>query len=345
MFAAPLRPLRRKERLAPEGKSGCGAFVDEHLRASPDGKAEARGVQTFLDVVLPPPARRNEESSETPQETLPSKGVDRDDHVPRGGQPHTESEEASWPEKGSSSPEKTFPHSVPPSTVETESIGLGTPFYDPTSVPIIRRIGGPPGPRRSPSRSSSNNGNSDVARPECSLHFPAGFQASGAQAETPAVIFWTGGEHTSEKIPGGLSPPMPKPRAKKSLSGSFPDAFPPTEVGAQQSEQNGSLGAPLPLPRTKKRLSGAFSDSAPSPEASGVLLQGELSSLSELEKQVLAAMTEEVSESWTSGTWTGVAQDDWLHVAGGEDKETKEEELEFGFVSVGGPADSGRVQR
>lgn len=156
---------------------------------------------------------------------------------------------------------------------------------------------------------------------------------------------------TREKTAGGLSLPVPKPRVKKRLSGSFTDAFPPPESGS-----DGPLGLPVP---SQRRLSGAFSDSGPPPEGPGVPLQGERSSPSELEKQVLAAMAEEfpekvadeASEFWTSekdlvsGTGTGAAQDDWLHVGGREDKETKEEEWDFGFVSVGGPAGSGRVQR
>lgn len=340
MFAAPPRPLRRKERSVPEGGAGRDAFEGEPLRASPDGQLEA-------DVILPPrPRRRN--ASETPQETLPPKSVDGDDHVPPGGHP------ASWPGKGRSSPDQTSPRRVPPSTAEPESVASATPTYDPTSVPIIKRIGGPRGPRRSPSgatRSSASNGSSDLAESGWSLHVPAGLQASGAREETPPVTF-----RTREKTAGGVSLPVPKPRVKKRLSGSFPDAFPPPESGS-----DGPLGLPVPLPRTKRRLSGAFSDSGPPPEGPGVPLQGERSSPSELEKQVLAAMAEEfpekvadeASEFWTgekdlvsrTGTGTGAAQDDWLHVGGSEDKETKEEELDFGFVSVGGPAGSGRVQR
>lgn len=357
--------------MAPEDESG------EHLPTRPDGKVEAGGVQTFSDVVLPFRPRRGN-GSETPQETLPSKGLDRDDHVLTGGHLHTESEEASWPEKGSGSPDQTSPRSVPPSTTETESVSSGSPSIDPTSFPIFKRIGGPQGPRRSPRRATR----STVAQSECTLHAPAGCQSSGAQGESPLVIFRTRGfeaegrEDTSEKIPGGLSLPVPKPRVKKRLSGSFPDAFSPPESGSDGSEQNELLGLPVPLPRTKKRLSGAFSGNGPPPEgtfqpedtAASVEepteslahpLQGELGVPSELEKQVLAAMEEEypekvafeVSESWTDekdlmfGTWTGAAQDDWLHVGGSEDRESKEEELDFGFVSVGGPAGSGRVQR
>uniref|UniRef100_H3C1L5 EH domain binding protein 1 like 1 n=1 Tax=Tetraodon nigroviridis TaxID=99883 RepID=H3C1L5_TETNG len=83
-------------------------------------------------------------------------------------------------------------------------------------------------------------------------------------------------EDTSEKIPGGFSPPVPKPRVNS--------------------------GAPP---------------------------QGEFSSPSELEKQVSAAMAEDFPEKVAdkgseSQTGTGAAWDDWLHVGGGDDKETKE---------------------
>lgn len=157
-------------------------------------------------------------------------------------------------------------------------------------------------------------------------------------------------EDTSEKIPGGFSPPVPKPRVKKGLSASSPDAFLPPEPGSDGSEQDRPLGPPVPLPRTKKRLSGAFSDSWPPQDSSGAPPQGEFSSPSELEKQVSAAMAEDFPEKVAdkgseSQTGTGAAQDDWLHVGGGDDKETKEEELDFGFVSVGSLAGSGRVQR
>lgn len=295
MFAAPLRPLWREDCLAPEDKGVCGAFIGERLQTSPDGKA---GV-VFSDKVLPPRQRRRN-GSETPRETLPSKGLDKDDRVPTGGHP---------------------------------------------SVPIFKRIGGPREPGRSLTRSS--------------LHVPAGCRAPGGPEQTPPVVFRRrareaeSGEDTSEKTPGGLSPPVPKPRGKKRLSGSFSDACPPPESGSVGSERSGPPSPPVPLPRTKKRLSW------PPPEGPGVPAQGELSSPAELEKQVLAAMAEDfpekvadqVSESWAdekdpiSGTRTGAAKDDWLHVGGGDDKETKEEELDFGFVCVGGASGSGPVQR
>lgn len=370
-FAAPLRHLRRQDRLATEEESSCGTFIGDHLRASPNGEAEVGGVQTFSEVVLlPRPKRRN--GSENSQETLASKSVDGGDHVPTGGHPHMESVSsvgASCPEKGSSSSDQTSSHSFPSSTAETESVGSAMLSCDLTSVPIIRRIGGSRPRGRTPSRgtkSSSNNRNSDMVKSECSLHVPADFQAPGAQEEASTMLLRTRGfqgesrGQTSDKITGGLSLPVPKPRGKKRLSGSFPDAFAPPESGSDGSKQKGPLDLPIPLPRTKKRLSGAFSDSGSSTKGLGVLLQGEPSIPSELEKQVSAAMAEEfpdknkadeVSDTWTdekdlvSGTATGAAQDDWLHVRGGEDNETKEEELDFGFVSVGGPASSGRVQR
>ncbi|CAF91157.1 unnamed protein product, partial [Tetraodon nigroviridis] len=304
-FAAPLKPVRRKDYLAPEGGSVCGALVGKHL--PPDGVA---GGLVFSGVVLPPPPRRRN-GSKTPQETLPSKGEDGDDRVPTGGHP---------------------------------------------SVPIIKRIGGPRDPRRSPTRSSTDDGNSEVAKSECSHRVPAGCRTFRGPEQTPPVIFRRRvceaeiREDTSEKIPGGFSPPVPKPRVKKGLSASSPDAFLAPEPGSDGSEQDRPLGPPVPLPRTKKRLSGAFSDSWPPQDSSGAPPQGEFSSPSELEKQVSAAMAEDFPEKVAdkgseSQTGTGAAWDDWLHVGGGDDKETKEEELDFGFVSVGSLAGSGRVQR
>ncbi|XP_056882649.1 uncharacterized protein ehbp1l1a isoform X4 [Takifugu flavidus] len=330
-------------------------------------------------------------------------------------------------EKDRSTPSQASSHIIPPSTKETESIASGTSHYELNSVPIIKRISGPRGPGRA-TKSYSNKGNSEVTNSECVLHVPAGSQASLAKEETPRVILRrskfdaeSGGqeEDTSERIPGRLHLPVPKPRVKKRLSGSFSDAFrvsdsPPQSV-SDGSEQSGELGLPVPLPRTKKRLSGAFSESLPPlegsfqpedtaasvkerTEGSGIVseglvtLQGEQNVPSELEKEVLAAMMEEfpnldsvqdaekvvdeVSEGWTltdkpdgsappekdlmsdqvlAGTSGGsdpivaFCQDDWLHVESGKDnmskKEMKDEELDFGFVSVDVAAGSVTVQR
>lgn len=493
-YAAPLRPLRRKDHLTLEGGRGFDAFAAEHLhppkKNSTNAKMKAGSVQTFSDVVPPPrPKRRNSSAPlENPQETLPSKNVDVNDHVTTetsvahqkckiliasnskandapqsrdsghisgtvehptsfddlsptrskkislhpvetkdrlsssllgdiSGQ-HTESVRSKnledtctqkLGEKDRSTPRQASSHIIPPSTKETESVASGTSHYELSSVPIIKRISGPRGPGRA-TKSYSNKGNSEVTNSECVLHVPAGSQASLAKEETPRVILRrskfdaeSGGheEDSSERIPGRLNLPVPKPRVKKRLSGSFSDAFSVSDG----SEQSGELGLPVPLPRTKKRLSGAFSESLPPLEGSFqpedtaasvkeraegssivseglVTLQGEHNVPSEVEKEVLAAMMEEfpnldseqdaekevdeVIEGWTltdkpdgsaqlekdlmsdqvlAGTSGGsdpivaFCQDDWLHVESGKDnmskKERKDEELDFGFVSVG----------
>lgn len=80
----------------------------------------------------------------------------------------------------------------------------------------------------------------------------------------------------SEKTPGALSLPVPKPRIKKRLSGSFPgditiSASPPPclsdtaadTIDNESVQQNGQSGLPVPLPRAKKGLSATYSDSTP----------------------------------------------------------------------------------
>ncbi|XP_049425542.1 uncharacterized protein ehbp1l1a isoform X8 [Epinephelus fuscoguttatus] len=83
-------------------------------------------------------------------------------------------------------------------------------------------------------------------------------------------------QHISEKAPGASSLPVPKPRVKKRLSGSFPDditisgstpsSLPdtvPMITGHELLQQNEHSGLPVPLPRAKKRLSETYSDSTP----------------------------------------------------------------------------------
>ncbi|XP_059211540.1 EH domain-binding protein 1-like protein 1 [Centropristis striata] len=73
-------------------------------------------------------------------------------------------------------------------------------------------------------------------------------------------------------ISGASSLPIPKPRVKKRLSGSFPDDTTisgspppclPDTVGHESVQQNERSSLPVPLPRAKKRLSATFSDSTP----------------------------------------------------------------------------------
>ncbi|XP_035849410.1 uncharacterized protein ehbp1l1a isoform X3 [Sander lucioperca] len=76
--------------------------------------------------------------------------------------------------------------------------------------------------------------------------------------------------HISEKTPGASSLPVPKPRVKKRLSGSFPDdittspCLPDTvtdTIGHESVQQNEQSSLPCPLPRAKKRLSATYSES------------------------------------------------------------------------------------
>ncbi|KAJ3585238.1 hypothetical protein NHX12_013959 [Muraenolepis orangiensis] len=88
------------------------------------------------------------------------------------------------------------------------------------------------------------------------------------------------GDNDSER-PSGL--PLPKPRIKKRLSGSFPDNFTPAGSSAsssmdkssemlydeiiQHGTEQSSISLPIPMPRPKKRLSATYPDSTPPPEA------------------------------------------------------------------------------
>lgn len=82
--------------------------------------------------------------------------------------------------------------------------------------------------------------------------------------------------HTSEKTPGASSFPVPKPRVKKCLSGSFPDGTTISDspgprlldtvtytTGDEPVQQNEQSSLPVPLPRAKKRPSATYSDSTP----------------------------------------------------------------------------------
>lgn len=69
--------------------------------------------------------------------------------------------------------------------------------------------------------------------------------------------------HILEKTPGTLNLPVPKPRIKKRLSGSFPDEITIAESPRQSVPQNGQSNLPFALPRAKKCLSAPYSDSTP----------------------------------------------------------------------------------
>ncbi|XP_068611715.1 uncharacterized protein [Brachionichthys hirsutus] len=97
---------------------------------------------------------------------------------------------------------------------------------------------------------------------------------SSVQAVNDATSETTG--HQDINIPGNWCLPVPKPRVKKRLSGSFPDELagsgseplspPDTAADAishEPAQQNQLPSAPLPLPRTKTRLSATYSDCEP----------------------------------------------------------------------------------
>ncbi|XP_035531308.1 uncharacterized protein LOC118338169 isoform X3 [Morone saxatilis] len=75
----------------------------------------------------------------------------------------------------------------------------------------------------------------------------------------------------SEKSPGDLSLPVPKPRVKKRLSGSFQDdvtiSGSPTpglpDTGNESVHKSEQSSFPVPLPRAKKRLSATYSITTP----------------------------------------------------------------------------------
>lgn len=71
--------------------------------------------------------------------------------------------------------------------------------------------------------------------------------------------------NTSENTSGTSSLPVPKPRVKKRLSGSFPDdTTPPSGLSdTEPFQQNEQPSLPVPLPRDKKRLSATYSDGTP----------------------------------------------------------------------------------
>lgn len=82
--------------------------------------------------------------------------------------------------------------------------------------------------------------------------------------------------HIIEKTPGALNLPVPKPRIKKRLSGSFPDEITISDsprtclpdkaadtVDTESIPQNGQSNLPSALPRAKKCLSAPYSDSTP----------------------------------------------------------------------------------
>ncbi|XP_041634611.1 uncharacterized protein ehbp1l1a isoform X11 [Cheilinus undulatus] len=119
----------------------------------------------------------------------------------------------------------------------------------------------------------------------------------------------------SWQVKGGTeasSLPVPKPRVKKHLSGSFPDdttisGSPPSylpgtatdNTGHETVQQIEQSGLPVPLPRTKKRLSATYSDSTP-PVDSFFPPELESSQKSQEESSIISKETQEGSTSMDS---------------------------------------------
>ncbi|XP_076580742.1 uncharacterized protein ehbp1l1a isoform X3 [Chaetodon auriga] len=159
----------------------------------------------------------------------------------------------------------------------TESISKA--FY--TEEAHVARLGGPS------SISSTTKELSEVQYSKGFPPLPLGDQPSTSAVEEATVklrrsrlttesIIQVDDGNISEKTPGAPSLPVPKPRVKKRLSGSFPDditisgSSPPCRphtgadtIGHESVQQNEQSNLPVPLPRTKKRLSATYSDSTP----------------------------------------------------------------------------------
>ncbi|XP_034080702.1 nascent polypeptide-associated complex subunit alpha, muscle-specific form-like isoform X2 [Gymnodraco acuticeps] len=118
--------------------------------------------------------------------------------------------------------------------------------------------------------------------------------------------------HISEKPSGASSLPVPKPRVKKRLSGSFPDDI--TISGSSPScqedkgtdntclgsvQQNEQSSLPVPLPRAKKRLSATYSDSPP-PVDNAFPIEMELSQINLEDTSATSKETKEGSTSLDS---------------------------------------------
>ncbi|XP_060887483.1 uncharacterized protein ehbp1l1a isoform X2 [Labrus mixtus] len=127
--------------------------------------------------------------------------------------------------------------------------------------------------------------------------------------------------------------PVPKPRVKKRLSGSFPDDTTvsgpcPSDtatdnIGQESVQHNEQSGLLVPLPRTKKRLSATYSDSTP-PVDNFFPPEIESSQKSQAETSVLSKEPKEGSTSMDSSV---VSVGDFVTVQG-EDDATSELERE-----------------
>ncbi|XP_063756477.1 EH domain-binding protein 1-like protein 1 isoform X2 [Eleginops maclovinus] len=139
--------------------------------------------------------------------------------------------------------------------------------------------------------------------------------------------------HSSEKTSGASILPVPKPRVKKRLSGSFPDdttisgsplscqedkVTDNTCLGSVQQNEQSSL--PVPLPRAKKRLSGTYSDSPP-PLDTAFPMEMELSQRNLEDTSATSKDMKEGSTSLDSGVITEVPVEGEDVAAASETKE------------------------
>ncbi|XP_074479953.1 EH domain-binding protein 1-like protein 1 isoform X3 [Sebastes fasciatus] len=131
-----------------------------------------------------------------------------------------------------------------------------------------------------------------------------------------------------EETPGATSLPVPKPRAKKRLSGSFPDAtiisgspppcLPDTvtdTTGEESVQQNEQSSLPVPLPRAKKRLSATYSDSTP-PVDNAFPLEMELS---QRNSEDTSATRKETKEGSTSLDSSMISEGGFVTIQGEDD--------------------------
>uniref|UniRef100_UPI0037E9C55E EH domain-binding protein 1-like protein 1 isoform X4 n=1 Tax=Semicossyphus pulcher TaxID=241346 RepID=UPI0037E9C55E len=140
----------------------------------------------------------------------------------------------------------------------------------------------------------------------------------------------------SEKKQGTSSLPVPKPRVKKRLSGSFPDdtiisGSPPSSqpdtatdtIGQESVQQNDQSGFLVPLPRIKKRLSATYSDSTP-PVDNYFPPEMESSQRAQEDTPVLSKEAKEGSTSLDSSV---ISVGDFVTVQGEDDTSELEREV------------------
>ncbi|KAM6894491.1 uncharacterized protein ehbp1l1a isoform 9-T9 [Lycodopsis pacificus] len=166
--------------------------------------------------------------------------------------------------------------------------------------------------------SSISSTTKDLSKVQDSKRFPPlGDQPSSSiEVVTPVKLrrsrLIIEGRVQVEKTPGASSLPVPKPRVKKRLSGSFPDAttisdspppcLPDTvtdTTGDESVQQNEQSSLPVPLPRAKNRLSATYSDST-TPTDNVFPLEIELSQRTPEDTSATGKQTKESSTSLDS---------------------------------------------